>query len=271
MQSNKISVVTSFSKQGYELYGRKFLETFQQYWPNEVELFIYHEGMKLESPTGAFINLISEVPHFTAFIEQFGDIPEFQGKKPLPNHNWKQKDIEAGYSFRWDAVKFCRKIFAIEDAASRIKTGKLFWVDADVVTFDHIPLKWLKKLIPNDYAICYLGRVDTYHSECGFVGYNLDDPNTLLFINAFAELYLSGTFQTLREFHDSYVFDCLRKKMQINAYNLTPNGIDRGHVWLYSELAKYMDHLKGDNKYLGKSPIHLGLTKREERYWSGRN
>ena len=39
-----VAVVTSFSPDGYELYGRRMVETFEKFWPADIKLYVYYEG-----------------------------------------------------------------------------------------------------------------------------------------------------------------------------------------------------------------------------------
>src|SRR6267154_2086897 len=59
--------------------------------------------------------------------------------------------------------------------------GRLFWVDADVFTFAPVTHDLLNRVLPAERALSCLDR-GQYHSECGFVGYNLDDSQARVFI-----------------------------------------------------------------------------------------
>jgi hypothetical protein len=41
----KYAVVTTFHKPGYELYGKRMMQTFIQNWPKEVTLYVYHQDV----------------------------------------------------------------------------------------------------------------------------------------------------------------------------------------------------------------------------------
>ena len=41
----KYAVVTTFHKEGYDLYGRRMIQTFLQNWPKEVTLYAYHQDV----------------------------------------------------------------------------------------------------------------------------------------------------------------------------------------------------------------------------------
>lgn len=249
----RITVVTSFSPAGHEQYGRRFLQTFDQHFAGEIDLVVYaeeqfphHHGGSLEVRSLFGIDLAVD------FIEQFKDDKLASGREPTPV--WKSKDRADGYSFRTDAVKFCRKVFAITDAADRLLRARsedqlLVWLDADVVTHARVPSRFFIDLL-GDHDVAYLGREGT-HSECGFLTFRI--PAAVPLIERWQRFYADGTFLRAREWHDSYLFDLARAELHRLRYrNLTPGG--RGHVWFQSPLAAHFDHLKGPSrKTLGYS------------------
>ena len=257
-----ITVLTSFSRRGYDDYGRRFLQTFHKHWPTEVKLLIYHENQ----PELGGYDVIQDVEGCRSFLNRHKDDLVVQGRQRGETHRWKKECIEDGYNFRFDAYKFCRKVFAIEHAANLTKTGKLLWVDADVLTFDNIPLSFLDSMLPDHVCTSHLGRVNGYHSECGFVGYNLDHPMGLGFIKSFTDLYRYDKFFELPEWHDSWVYDWIRKKVGAPSFNISTE--QAGHVFVTSPLGRYMDHLKGDRKTFGRSRFLEGSkVPHDHPYW----
>ena len=73
----------------------------------------------------------------------------------------------------------------------------------------------VEKFLPNDYHISHIHR-PTYYSECGFVGYNLRKFETKLFAKKFREMYTKMNLLSENEWHDSYLFDAVRKKWTNN-------------------------------------------------------
>ena len=96
------------------------------------------------------------------------------------------------------------------------------------------------------------------------------------FIKKFENMYEdaeNGIF-SLEEWHDSFVFEEVRKVVQdknpqARFYNISGNLINgEGHPVINSDLGAYIDHLKGDRKEVGKStkPQDL-MVERTEDYW----
>jgi len=179
--------------------------------------------------------------------------------------------------FKWDAVRFANKVYAVFDAAERCDTDWIIWLDAD--TYVHSPVTYndLQKFTPQRAWMSYLGRGKKW-PECGFYGINLRTKPGKWFLKKFESVYENaedGIFK-MEEWHDSFVFEEVRKKVAkkhdsfpfLNISGDLING--EGHPFINSDLGKYFDHLKGDRKDIGKSnkPNDL-IVKRTEGYWNG--
>jgi hypothetical protein len=251
-------VCTGFSPAGYFEYGRRFLETFWQYWPERVGLAVYTEEAVLV-PRGECRSLW-DCDGARAFYERHKDNPERCGRAPIPG--WRPKDRGVGYAWRYDAVKFFRQCLIPEQAAAGLADGDcLAWLDGDVVTFATVPETLVEDMLgPSDKGadLVYLGR-GAYHSEIGFWALRLNG-RTRRFLAQLGELWRSDKLFALGEHHSAFAFDYCRKAAQrrgLIARNLTPSAAAAGHVWFQTELGRYTDHLKGaKRKQLGYSPEH---------------
>lgn len=266
MTDNSISVITSCSAEGWKQYGQRFVESFYTYWPSSVELFVASEeanpGEELPPfhifPKNLVVDKYKGLPPYyfiplkNEFLDKYKDAKWTAGdaSSPRPPHIMPSWKATSGYFFRYDAYKFCKKVFAIEAAAKLVPSGRLFWIDADVVTFAPIPETIGQTMLPSGYALSCLAR-GAYHSECGFVGYNLDDVRARQFIANFSNLYYSDQIFELKEWHDSWVFDWLRKRDNVSTY-LIPHA-STSHPFINSYLGRYMDHMKGSRKERGRS------------------
>ncbi len=248
----RVTVVTSFGERGYAEYGRRFIETFDRHASGEIDLIVYAEHQFPYNPEGRMeVRPLFGNDLAADFIDQFKDDKLASGREPTPV--WKPKDHVDGYSFRTDAVKFCRKVFAISDAADRLWRSRqnaemLVWLDADVVTHKGVTSSFFIDLL-GGADVAFLGRHGA-HSECGFLAFRL--PAALPLILQWQHFYKSGSFLRAREWHDSYLFDLAREQVPgLRYHNLTPGG--RGHVWFQSPLGQCFDHLKGSRKAVGHS------------------
>ncbi len=249
-----ITVCTTFSPSGYRQYGQKFLETFDKYWPVEVSLLVYTEE-HIEVSRGACKNFWL-CDGAQAFYDRHKDNGQRTGV--LPTKGWRQKDRVEGYSWRFDAVKFFRQCLVPYDVSRTIMDGDiLIWLDADVVTFDDVPLDFLEDLIKGTDLV-FFGR-GSYHSEIGFWAVRMCKAGRAM-VRDLANLYVTDQFLDLKEHHSAFVFDHVRNNTYgLRTRNVTPSGSGGhgGHVWLNSPMAKYTDHLKGSRrKRMGYSADH---------------
>ena len=99
----KFSAVTSFNLKN-QSYGIDMLESYFKFWPNECILFAFLEEI---------FNLDSEkVKHKINILDFHKEIPEYRyfASKYYDKNNDK--------NYRFDAIKFAHKIFAIQKAIS---------------------------------------------------------------------------------------------------------------------------------------------------------
>jgi hypothetical protein len=161
-------------------------------------------------------------------------------------------------------------VFALVHAARTTPARKLFWLDADTLTFADVPRDFLESCLPDECFTSCLLR-EEMHSECGFVGYRLDHPASRNFFDAFEGWYTTGRLFALPEWHDSYVFDTVRRSFERNGsiwtHNLSGTLTRAAHPFVNSELGRFMDHLKGPRKEQGVSRGSDLVIERSESYW----
>ena len=272
----RAAVVTSCSAKGWLQYGKRFVETFDRHWPVEVELHIVSEDMPAGAALGSFASsarpiMFHELWKVSRVAREFNDRHArnllVHGKvRREGDFGWTPKKIAAGYNFRLDAYRFSKKVFGVEAVSKWTTADLLFWVDADVVTFAPVPIGLLSDLLPGDVALACLDRGD-YHSECGFVGYDLTHQAARPFIRELCGLYASDEFLHLKEWHDSWVFDYVRKFLHTPTRKI--EHCSRHHPFVNSVLGHYMDHLKGSRKEAGRTPLHEMRAGFTDPYWRG--
>jgi hypothetical protein len=281
MENNimKIAVVTTFHQAGYDQYGKRMIETFLKNWPKEITLYVYSENCQVEesAPNLVVRDLHQASPELVSFKETWKNVPKANGDVSKDPIRSKRKD--SGKGFKWHAIRFAHKVYSIFSCAKECGADTLLWMDADTICHSPITLDNLKRMIPKDMDLCYLGRKGKY-SECGLYSLNLNSDMTMNFLKEFQRAYdhaESGIF-LLDEWHDSFVFDAVRNKFpylkqldwakELN--DLRPrSGMSsgEGHPLINSEWGAWLDHLKGDRKTLGRSKREDLKIKRKEPYW----
>ena len=266
-----ISVVTTFHEAGLKQYGQRMIDTFVDNWPQEVKLYVYPEkcNPQVQDHSRIVLTDLDSVTELTEFKNRWRGVPKANGDVSADPIRSKRKD--AGKGFKWDAVRFAHKVYAIFDCAKKCNTEWLFWMDADTVCHSSLPLDKLNAFLPVNSELCFLGRQGKY-TECGLYAMKLTSPRIQDFLKEFQRMYddaEKGIFK-LAEWHDSFVFDAVRgkKKGQIVEHNWSAGIIKgEGHPLINCEWGAYLDHLKGGRKQLGRSKPQDLRVKRTEGYW----
>ena len=264
----KYTVITTFNDAGYKQYGQRMIQTFLQTWPAEVSLVVYAENCEVtESAPNLEVRDLGTVDALTKFKQTWRDVPRANGDVSTDPVRAKRKD--SGKGFKWDAVRFAHKVYAIFHCAKNIRTDWLIWMDADTVCHSPVALADLDRLCPSNYDLCYLGRRGKY-TECGLYAMNLQRPVIERFLWDFQRMYDDadhGIF-TLVEWHDSFVFDAVRQNHALNSLDWSGHLITgEGHPLINSDWGAYLDHLKGARKDQGRSRRADLKVKRTEAYW----
>lgn len=222
--------VTSFSPAGFELYGRKCLTSLVKHFPGKI--VVYDEGKTDFHDEKVEFRSLFSIPTIQAYLDRIAKHPGADGKTPN------------GYDYRYDANKFCRKVFA-QDAVFD-EDEYVFWFDADTVALQDIPAKFLQALV-SEHALAYLGRAQSY-TETGFLAFNTKKEDFQRFRDAYLNYFLSGRiFSQLKGWHDCIAFDEARKG--VSGRNLSPDGQGVGNVMGMTVLAPYLVHNKGNRKF----------------------
>lgn len=224
---SSFAVVTTFSPEGYRVYGRRMIETFAKRWPADVPLYVYYEGDKPADAPQAVWRSLDVDPDRAGFMTSHKDAP-FDGK----HLNYGQ----------WP-VTYCHKVFAYT-AAPRL-TDYMIWLDGDTETFGPVTQDLLERIAPaHEQPASYLGRPWWRHSETGFICFNLRFPD---FLDTVRSIYTSGRIDELTEQHDCAAFDDARRSWEWDGHrfrNLSSAGYGL-EVFEQTELASVMRHNKG--------------------------
>ena len=272
--SRKFAVLTTFNQKGLQLYGQRMINSFDDRMPREIDLYIYAERcLPINRKTKRVINILDHektLPAMVEFKKKYIGDPRATGQGP------DGKRLDAKKAFKWDAIKFCNKVYAVCDAARRAKkdgVDVLLWMDADSYVHTPMPLNFLEKFVPEHVFTCFLGRGPKY-TECGWYTLNLNHEHCDKFIDEFQRMYddaENGIFKE-KEWHDSYIYDVVRRWHE-TTYNVTNKDISsgiqgEGHPLINSELGQFFDHMKGDDrKRQGQSKRKDLKIQRHEDYW----
>jgi hypothetical protein len=275
-----ITVITTFHPDGYTKYGQRFLESFAKNVDPRIKLLVYAEGILPQNPDTRRIEILNAekaLPKLQAFKEKYKDDPKANGIPPDDIKARRPRDWDK--KFKWDAVRFANKTYAVFDACTKCRDW-VVWMDADSYIHSTWRYEDFIALLPKDKWITYVGRGKGSQTwpECGFYGLNLNQNICKAFIKEFELFYEKaeeGIF-TLEEWHDSYVFGHILNKMKglgsvldysADMYLNEAKTGGGGHPLINGPLGKFMDHMKGGRKDTGKSRQKDLMVNRTEDYW----
>jgi hypothetical protein len=237
-----IALVTTFNKSGYELYGKRMLDSLHNL-PDEIELIVYTEGFALDHSVA-----LEEIEWLNLF--------------KLRNTNRQHS------SFHFDAVRFSHKVAAVTDAAKNY--DYLIWADGDLFFHNFFPIEVLRDFFPTGTEyISWLWRDHTY-PECGFYIINLKHPSNQSLMEEWVNLYETDRIYELQEWHDSFVLLWLVNKYLLGWRSLSGDYSWTSHPMINGPLGGYIDHLKGERKHNGESFVSDLVHVRSEDYWCKR-
>jgi len=224
----KIKTITTWNNKLYEEYAHRFKETYN--WPFPLKIYNEDECM------------MKAIPELKEFVERNKD------RQPYSDYKVKGKE------FLTDGVRFSYKVYAYTHALMNENVDGLICIDADSVFYKKIDEEWVKKHLHRDECMMtYLGRGDNY-SECGFLYFNLNHADTLAYANRMRSLYDTDGIYDLKEQHDSYIWDYVRKEFENRGTRNHNIGDGKpGHVQARSILGVVYDHTKGNRKLKGRS------------------
>jgi len=276
-----ITVVTTFHKEGLDLYGQRFLNSFAANVGERIKMLVYAENCTPVNPNPKQITILDakeSLPKLNAFKEKWKNVPKANGVCPPEIKARRPRDWHK--EFKWDAIRFANKVYAVFDACERSKDWCV-WMDADIYVHAPVSYDQFKALLPDNKWITYVGRGKGSQTwpECGFYGLNLNNPTCKEFLQEFERYYEdadNGIF-TLEEWHDSYVFGSILnrfKSKNSNYYDYAAEMYLReaktgggGHPFINCVLGSYFDHMKGGRKKEGKSKRSDIMVNRTESYW----
>jgi hypothetical protein len=268
------SVVTTFNQSGYDRYGRRMIETFLRNWPSGIDLYVYAEDCQIDIKDARLhvLDFHRAVAALVAFKQRWGAVPKARGLVATGPADRKGK--QPGIGFRWDAIRFSHKVYAVCDHARQRRADVMFWMDADMVCHSPITQVYIESQIPDPYGIAFLGRAKKF-TECGLYALNLRDTATQDFVSQFQAAYDDGSIFDMAEWNDCWVFDRIRERVQQQhprwqQLNWTAGFSKQGegHPLINTAWGAYLDHLKGERKKAGRSEVTDLVLPRPEHYWS---
>ena len=271
-----LTIVTTWGTKYWPTPVQAGLESTVKNWPGHAKILLYPDDMsqQLKLPRTEYYDLCKEQPVLKEFIER--------NKNNSRLTKWQPQQ----YKFEYDAIRFSYKVFACIDAYQKTKPDMLWFLDADIITFEKIPMAWLEHIIPDSAFTSYLGRPKKGFSETGYYAFNTNHKYADEFFKRWEQYYAEDLFFNIQKgflnhfpiagYTDSFTFDAVRLEME-QAGKIKNEDLNDGrwaknrkarHPFINSELGQYMDHMKGYERKAQMSSRKRDLTtKQTHSYW----
>jgi hypothetical protein len=232
-------VVTTFSKDGYELYGKRMIETWLAYWPkSEYQLVVYVEDFELDEKDHGIIqrDIYECCP---ALIDFKKTSIEMIAKSP--NDGKYEKRIQK-------TVKWSHKVFAIDHALRNSDTDYLIYLDGDTHSFDGAPVDLAQTLCGDNLAAVHFERlIHGLHFETGLIIFNRKHERFKEFLDVYVKGYETFEIYDMKKTWDSYWLVHLYKEYDFPIGNL---GTKSSKVFNNPIIKKFLKHDVGPDKYI---------------------
>ena len=271
-----LTIVTTWGTKYWPTPVQAGLESTVKNWPGHAKILLYPDDMsqQLKLPRTEYYDLCKEQPVLKEFIER--------NKNNSRLTKWQPQQ----YKFEYDAIRFSYKVFACIDAYQKTKPDMLWFLDADIITFEKIPMSWLEHIIPDTAFTSYLGRPKKGFSETGYYAFNTNHKYADEFFKRWEQYYAEDLFFNIQKgflnhfpiagYTDSFTFDAVRIEMEQSG-KIKNEDLNDGrwsgdrkarHPFINSELGQYMDHMKGYERKAQMSSRKRDLTtKQTHSYW----
>lgn len=228
--------VTTFSKDGYELYGHRMITSWLKYWPGDFKLQVYTEGYTLieTDPRLTAIDLESACPDIVTFKNNSFKMLE---KNPTEKR-FKHKIFKT--------IKWCHKVYAMKHALESTNDYVIF-LDGDTYTTKSISNSISKLLVKDSlFAVHFEHLKDGLHFETGLVVFNMKHPQIQWLANILTSAYDSLDIYTMKKTWDGYWLAHLYEKYKLPVFDLSEG---RGGVFSHPLVRHALVHDVGSRKY----------------------
>jgi hypothetical protein len=202
-----IKFVTTFSANGYQVYGKTWIESFLEKTKayNNITANIYVNGMDLSEFNYDKIDIVDydiEIPQHQEWVNFY---------KSKAKHDQWNRDL---------AVKFSYKSFVILDALKKTNDGYVIWLDADCQFINDDFDLWPGNLLDNKFVACQREH-GSEHVESGIIIFDSEHEDKQKYINKFESLYMNANeFNGFGQFFDGFAVGRVLNTININYIDL---------------------------------------------------
>jgi hypothetical protein len=183
---------TTFNENGYELYGKTWIETFVKianYYPS-IKAKIYYEGRQppIDHPNITYVSFTKEIPQHRVWKDQL--------RKRSTHDDYVKTMIE----------RFSYKSFVIQDVLEKHNNDYLIWLDGDCVFKPADYSNFPRGLLEDKFLACQVEENhDLNHIESGILIFNGKHCDTKKFNERFIKNYTFEELLPMGQPYDGFV------------------------------------------------------------------
>lgn len=243
------TVITTFSRDGYDLYGHRMIESWIQYWPDNYNLLVYVEDYHIDEKN----HRIQEIN----ISKNCQDLIKFKEKslKLLEDAKDKREISRIQKTIKWS-----HKVYVISHALKNFKSDHYIFLDGDTYTVDSIPITLAQELVKNHLIGVHFETIKNYplHFETGIMVFNANHKQMPLFKELYTSGYDSMEIYNMEKTWDTFWLIKLYKEYNLDILNLAIQKQKSvfGNPLIYNKIVhdvgtkKYLQ--AGYNKFTGK-------------------
>lgn len=237
-----LNLATTFNENGYNQYGKCWIESVEQYWPKHTNVKLY---------------LDFDIPNLPSNFKIINFSKTFPNHKEICNNISNRYTHGKAQTIGIKTIKFSYKGFVIGNELKKNK-GLFIWADGDTETLEQIKEKDLITLLQDQFLACQMEKPQSNqpHVESGFLLYDLRHNNTRLFEKLFNEYYSTEKLFSIKKPYDGYVIARIIKELNLSyndlntGYNVLQKRSHADETFLHPYLNKHFIHRIGNNKDL---------------------
>jgi hypothetical protein len=233
------TVITTFSKDGYELYGKRMVETWLEHWKKYFKLVVYVEDFELDIVAKNIEQRDIHVccPDLLLFKEKSTQlIAEANGDEKI------EKRIQK-------TVKWSHKVFAIDHALRNCSDEHLIYLDGDTYTINRVNGNLANILIDKDdlLAVHFERLIEGRHYETGLIVFNCKHERLKEFLEVYKQGYTSMEIYSMDKTWDSFWLVHIVDKYEFPVKNLASKTTK---VFNNPAVREILRHDVGPEKYI---------------------
>jgi hypothetical protein len=264
MNKKHVAIVT-FPTEKLDVYGFG-LKGFIENWPTEVHCYAV-----VENPEGLPTDL--EIPDNVTIVDFDKVCGEKQKAFEERNQSRDIMNMDTIGNVNVQAAKFAKKAYAQLWVLENVEADYVHYIDADLYTHKPFTLDIIEKLLKRNPLVAFTPRwwrkgmsmpdvvkTKSYgkkgHTETGYMIWNKNHEYFQEWINRYKSCYDNDVIFEFDGWHDCAAFDYATMTLMLE-HNVEVADIGFGtrsnHPLVSGPLGKYLDHMKGNRKFVGFS------------------